>query len=74
MVYYYYDPHEDDAIINEDDKIGRQYVTESVYDFIKKLIVHIPQERVHTTRYYGFMLIILLWMLNINQNYLKWLK
>lgn len=54
MVYYYYDPHEDDAIINEDDKIGRQYVTESVYDFIKKLIVHIPQERVHTTRYYGF--------------------
>lgn len=54
MVYYYYDPHEDDAIINEDDKIGRQYVTESVFDFIKKLIVHIPQERVHITRYYGF--------------------
>ena len=54
MIYYYYDPHEDDAIIDENDKIGRQYVTESVYEFIAKLIVHIPEESVHTTRYYGF--------------------
>lgn len=54
MVYYYYDPHEDDAIIDENDKIGRQYVTESVFDFIAKLIIHIPEENVHTTRYYGF--------------------
>ncbi len=54
MIYYYYDPHEDDAIINEDDKIGRQYVKESVYEFIAKLIIHIPEENVHTTRYYGF--------------------
>jgi len=54
MIYYYYDPHEDDAIINEDDKIGRQYVEESVYEFIAKLIIHIPEENVHTTRYYGF--------------------
>lgn len=54
MIYYYYDPHEDDAIINENDKIGRQYVTESVFDFIAKLIVHIPNKAVHTTRYYGF--------------------
>ncbi len=53
-VYYYYDPHEDDAVLNENDKIGRQYVTESVFDFIAKLIVHIPEEKVHTTRYYGF--------------------
>ena len=45
-VYYYYDPHEDDAI----DKKGRQYVTESIFDFIAKLIVHIPEEKVHTTR------------------------
>ena len=44
----------DDAILNENDKIGRQFVTESVFDFITKLIVHIPKERVHTTRYYGF--------------------
>lgn len=54
MIYNYYDPHDDDAIIDEDDKIGRQYVTESVFDFIAKLIIHIPEERVHTTRYYGF--------------------
>ncbi len=54
MVYYYYDPHEDDAILDENDKIGRQYVTESVFDFIAKLIIHIPEEGVHTTRYYGF--------------------
>ena len=54
MIYYYYDPHEDDAIINADDKIGRQYVSEHVFEFIAKLIVHIPEENVHTTRYYGF--------------------
>ena len=53
-VYYYYDPHEDDAIINDDDKQGRQYVEETVYEFIAKLIVHIPEKSVHTTRYYGF--------------------
>ena len=54
MIHYYYDPHEDDAIINPDDKIGRQYVSESINEFIAKLIVHIPEENVHTTRYYGF--------------------
>ncbi len=53
-VSYYYDPHEDDAILDDEDKIGRQYVTESVYDFIAKLIIHIPETSVHTTRYYGF--------------------
>lgn len=54
MIIYYYDPHEDDAIINDDDKIGRQYVEENVYEFIAKLIVHIPEKSVHSTRYYGF--------------------
>ncbi|MCM1131554.1 MAG: transposase [Roseburia sp.] len=54
MVYYYYDPHEDDAVIDEFDKVGRQYVSESVFDFIAKLIIHIPEQGVHTTRYYGF--------------------
>ena len=54
MIIYYYDPHEDDAIINDDDKIGRQYVEETVYEFMAKLIVHIPEKSVHTTRYYGF--------------------
>lgn len=51
---YYYDPHEDDTITNENDKIGRQFVTETVYEFIAKLIIHIPESKTHTTRYYGF--------------------
>ena len=38
---YYYDPHED-----EKDKAGRQYLTESVYIFIGKLIKHIPDKGV----------------------------
>ena len=54
LIYYYYDPHEDDAIIDDCDKIGRQYVTEHIFEFIAKLIIHIPQDNVHTTRYYGF--------------------
>ncbi len=54
IIHYYYDPHKDDAIVDEDDKIGRQYVTELVFEFISKLIRHIPEENVHTTRYYGF--------------------
>jgi hypothetical protein len=51
---YYYDPHEDDDIEVESDKMGRQYVTEHIYDFIAKLIVHIPNEGKHNIRYYGF--------------------
>ena len=35
-------------------KKGRQYIEETVYEFIAKLIVHIPEKSVHTTRYYGF--------------------
>ena len=54
MIYYYYDPHEDDHVEDENDKIGRQYVKESVYEFMAKLIVHISDDKVHTTRYYGF--------------------
>jgi hypothetical protein len=50
---YYYDPHEDDGL-EEDKKQGRQYITESVYEFIKKLIIHIPDKGFHTVRYYGF--------------------
>lgn len=54
MITYCYDPHEDDAITNEEEKLGTQYVTETVDEFIAKLIIHIPNEAVHTTRYYGF--------------------
>lgn len=54
MIHYYYDPHEDDHIISDEDKQGRQYVSESIFEFFEKLILHIPEEAVHTTRYYGF--------------------
>ena len=54
LISYYYDPHEDDHIVNEDEKLGRQYISESVYDFIAKIIVHIPDDNKHNTRYYGF--------------------
>lgn len=54
MIYYYYDPHEDDTVVNVNDKLGRQYVCESVYEFIAKLIIHIPLDNIHLTRYYGF--------------------
>lgn len=51
---YYYDPHEDDHIEDENNKVGRQYVTESVYTFIGKLIRHIPDKGFHLVRYCGF--------------------
>ncbi len=54
MFFYYYDPHEDDAILNKYDGIGRQYVTESVFNFIAKLIFYILEEKIYTTRHYGF--------------------
>lgn len=54
LITYYYDPHEDDGVEVESDKRGRQYVTESIDDFIAKLIVHIPDKGKHNIRYYGF--------------------
>ena len=51
---YYYDPHEDDNIEEEINKLGRQYVTEDVFEFISKLIQHIPDKGFHQIRYYGF--------------------
>ena len=53
-VTYYYDPHEDDTTDDPEKKRGRQFVTESVFTFIKKLIIHIPDKNLHTIRYYGF--------------------
>ena len=40
MIKYYYDPHEDD-LLDEDDpnRLGRKYVEESVFKFMKKLII-----------------------------------
>lgn len=51
---YYYDPHEDDNELEPSKIKGRQYVTEHIYDFIGKLIVHIPNTSKHNVRYYGF--------------------
>ena len=50
---YFYEPHEDDGL-DELDKKGTVYVTEHIYEFIKKLIMHISEDNFKTVRYYGF--------------------
>lgn len=52
-IHWYYDPHEDDTA-DEDNKLGRQEVVDNIDDFIKKLIVHIPEKGFQQIRYYGF--------------------
>ena len=37
----------------DEEKEGRVIVTEHVYEFIKKLIIHIPNREFKTIRYYG---------------------
>ena len=54
LVTWYYDPHEDDDVEDEEKKIGRQYITESVFDFIKRIVIHIPNKGFQQIRYYGF--------------------
>lgn len=54
LITYFYDPHEDDNLEDDEEKIGRQYVTEDIDEFIKKIIVHIPENGKHNIRYYGF--------------------
>lgn len=54
LITWYYDPHEDDDFELEDDKIGRQEITEPIFEFIKKLIIHIPDKGFNLIRYYGF--------------------
>ncbi len=53
-VTWYYAPHEDDGLEEEDKKMGRQIITEDAFDFIKRLIIHIPDKHFHLIRYYGF--------------------
>ncbi len=53
-VTWYYDPHEDDGLEEENKKIGRQTITEDVFNFIMRLIVHIPDKNFHLIRYCGF--------------------
>lgn len=52
-VTWHYDPHEDDGL-EESEKRGRQYVTDTISEFIARLIIHIPDEKFHQIRYYGF--------------------
>lgn len=54
LITWCYDPHEDDDVENEEDKLGRQYITEDVFSFIERLIVHIPSKGFQQIRYYGF--------------------
>lgn len=51
---YCYNPHQDDHTDNPDEKLGTQFVTESVFSFMKKLVRHIPDKGFHLVRYYGF--------------------
>jgi hypothetical protein len=43
-VTWVYDPHEDDDILDEELKQGRQYISEHVFEFMKRLIIHIPDD------------------------------
>lgn len=52
-VTWFYEPHEDDTK-TEEEKIGRQVITESVFKFIERLIIHIPDKGFQQVRYYGF--------------------
>ena len=54
LITWFYDPHEDDDIEDEELKIGRQIITEDIFDFMKRIIVHIPSKSFHQIRYYGF--------------------
>ena len=38
----------------EEEKIGKQVITESVFKFIERLIIHIPDKGFQQVRYYGF--------------------
>lgn len=51
---WFYDPHEDDDIEDEEKKKGRQYITEDVFSFMKKILIHIPDKGFQQVRYYGF--------------------
>lgn len=54
IVKWFYDPHEDDLKEDGDEKLGRQFIEEHAYEFIKRLIIHIPENNFVQIRYYGF--------------------
>jgi len=51
---WFYDPHEDDDIKDEEQKHGRQIIEEDIFEFIKKIIIHVPDKYFNQVRYYGF--------------------
>lgn len=54
-VTYKFDPHEDDGLDENDLNFsGTQIVTLNVYDFMIKLIRHIPDKGFNLIRYFGF--------------------
>ena len=53
-VTWFYDPHEDDDIEDEDEKMGRQYITEDVFKFMERLVLHVADKGFQQIRYYGF--------------------
>lgn len=54
LVTWFYDPHEDDDINDEEEKIGRQYITEDAFSFMERILLHIPDKGFQQIRYYGF--------------------
>ena len=54
LVTWFYDPHEDDLKENEEEKLGRQIITEDAKKFMERLIIHIPDKGFQLVRYYGF--------------------
>lgn len=51
---WFFDPHEDDDIEDEKMKQGRQYITEDVFKFMSRLVMHVADKGFQQIRYYGF--------------------
>ena len=52
LITYFYEPHEDEHL-PEEERSGPVKVVEHVFDFFKKLIIHIPDHQFKMIRYYG---------------------
>lgn len=51
---WFYDSHKDDDVKDEELKLGKQIITEDIFSFMSKLIIHIPDKKFQIIRYYGF--------------------
>jgi hypothetical protein len=54
QITWHFDPHEDDSIKDPELRLGRQVKTEHVFEFMARLVRHIPDKGFHLLRYYGF--------------------